>query len=172
MTDDKTPMLVDTTVKSDEIKLTEPQKIDVIPEAKTSERPYSTRKNAAIVNEPENNSKKQSISESASDIKVSLMVICCPCPEPKCKESDKCDNCNCKESDKCDCDKCDCEDCKCEDCKCEDCKCENCECKKSNKCEKPDKPYCVDHFPFFINLCTCFGMGPKDIVQTHPFTSK
>lgn len=174
MTDDKTPILVDT-VKSDE----PPVNIDVIPEAKISERPYSTRKNAAVVNEPDNNSKKQSISEPAADIKVSLMVICCPCPEPKCKESDNCDNCNFKESDNCDncdckesdkCDNCDCEESN--KCECENCVCENCECKKTNKCEKQDNSCCVDHFPFFTNLFSCFGMGPKDIVQTHPLTNK
>jgi len=167
MLDDKTPILVDITVKSDEIKLTEPQKIDVIPEAKTSERPYSRRKNNAIVNEPENNSKKQSISEPAADIKVSLMVICCPYPEPECKESDKCDNCDCKESDKCD--NCDCKES--DKCNCENCNCENCECKKTNKCEKPDKSCCVDHFPLLYNLCTCYGMGLK-YLQTHPQVNK
>ena len=154
---DKTPILVDSTMKSDEPSVN----IDVIPEAKASELRYSVRKNVAIVNEPENNSKKQSVSESAADIKVSLMVICCPCPENECKELDKCD---CKESDKCDCkesDKCDCKECECKDCECKDC-----ECKKTDK--ECDKSYCLDQFPFFSSLCTCFGHIPKDRAQTYP----
>ena len=167
MFDDKAPILADTTVKSDE----PPVNIDVIPEARIFERPYSTRKNNAIVNEPENNSKKLSAKESAADIKVSLMVICCPCPDQECKESDKCDNCDCKESDKCECKDCESNKCECVSDKCE-CVSDKCECKKTNKCEKPDKPYCIDNFPFFTNLCTCYGMGPKDIVQTHPLTNK
>ena len=173
--DDKTPILVDTTMKSDEL-----QKIDVIPEARIFERPNSfelrsselggfppqarlatvntpnsTRKNATIVNEPKNNSKKQSTSESAeADIKVSLMVICCPCPDP---ENDKCE---CKELEKCD------------KCECDKCECDKCECGHVDTTDEPYKSCCVDHFPFFTNLCTCFGHGSKEFSQTHPHINK
>ena len=178
MIDDKTPILADTTAKSDD----PPINIDVIPEAKAPELRYSVRKNAAIINEPENNSKKQSSKESEADIKVSLMVICCPCPETECKESDKCE-----------CDKCECDKCECDKCECDKCECDKCECKKSNKCEQQDKSCCLEHFPFFTNLCTCFGQRsiasqlltpngalhpeefcqiPKDFAQTHPQVSK